>query len=69
MPKPDPAPNRAALRLRVGQADLSVRIRVTPAGLAAIGGLVSSILLSTAALVHVVSTPARRHPRLTRCRR
>lgn len=69
MPKSDPVANRAALRLRIGQADLSVRIRMTPAGLVAMAGLVSSILLSTAALVQVASTPARRHPLLTRLRR
>lgn len=65
MPKPEPAAHRAALRLRVGQADPSVRIRVTPAGLAVIAGPVSSMHLSTAGLVQVASTPARRHPLLT----
>jgi hypothetical protein len=41
---------------------------VTPAGILAIGGLVSGILLSTAALVWVSTSVARRHPLATRLR-
>jgi hypothetical protein len=52
----------ARLDLSFGSAKVKVRVHVTPAGLLAIGGLVSSILLSTAALVWVATSAARRHP-------
>ncbi|MBB3910752.1 hypothetical protein [Sphingomonas desiccabilis] len=43
---------RAAVFLKLGRRrGLSATLEVTPAGLLAIGGLVSSILLSTAVLV------------------
>ena len=43
---------RAAVSLKLGRRRrLSATVEVTPAGLLAIGGLVSSILLSTAVLV------------------
>lgn len=51
-------PQHAELHARWGKARLRLAIDVTPAGLLAIGGLVSSILLSTAAIVHVAT---RRH--------
>jgi hypothetical protein len=43
---------RASLAVRIGRRwGVSASVEVTPAGLLAIGGLVSSILLSTAVLV------------------
>lgn len=52
----------AMIRIEAGRGVvLQARLRVTRGGLLAIGGLVSSILLSTAILVHV----AARHPRGT----
>lgn len=60
MPDLRPVPNRptndqrARLALDIGdQSRLSVDVAVTPAGLLAIGGLVSMILLSTAVIVAV----------------
>jgi hypothetical protein len=41
----------AEIELRYGAGGVRVGARMTPAGLLAIGGLVGSILLSTAALV------------------
>lgn len=52
----------AALELRAGAFELTVRVTMTPAGLLAVGGLVSSILLSTAALVWTATSTRRRHP-------
>jgi len=57
-----PDQNSAVLSLRAGKVRLGVRVKVTPRGLVAIGGLVSSILLSTAAVVWVSTSVARRHP-------
>ncbi|MFN4297342.1 MAG: hypothetical protein ACK4FB_10915 [Brevundimonas sp.] len=49
---PAPAkPQKARLDLRAGPVSLKMEVRVTPAGVLAIGGLVSGILLSTAVLV------------------
>lgn len=62
-------PQEAELRLRAGPVRLRVAARLSPAGLLAIGGLVSSILLSTAALVWVSTSVARRHPVVTALRR
>ena len=47
---------------------VSGRVAVTPAGLLAIGALVSSILLSTAVLVWASTSVPRRHPIATRLR-
>ena len=47
----DPAGQVALLEMSLGRAQVKVRVRVTPTGLLAIGGLVSGILLSTAARV------------------
>ena len=64
MPKP-PSPHRqnATLKLRVGRrASLKLDISVTDRGLVAIGALVSSLLVSTALIVHAARanpTPAR----------
>lgn len=50
------AMNSATLRARLGRKALvRAKIQVTPVGLLAIGGLVSSILLSTAVLVGVAT--------------
>jgi hypothetical protein len=58
-PRQHPHHQKAELRLSAGRAiDLRLKIRITSTGLLAIGGLVSSILLSTAVLVGV----ATRHP-------
>jgi hypothetical protein len=49
-----PDRQHAALSLRLGKrARLSAEVTVTSRGLLAIGGLVSSILVSTALIVHV----------------
>jgi hypothetical protein len=49
-----PIHHRARATIRLGKRHrLDARIEVTSGGLLAIGGLVSSILLSTAVLVHV----------------
>ena len=45
--------NRATLRIKGKRFAFASRIEVTPAGLLAIAGLVSSILLSVAAVVEV----------------
>ena len=65
-----PAPSQqASLELRAGAFELTARVQVTPTGLLAIGGLVSSILLSTAALVLTATSVRRRHPIATTLRR
>lgn len=57
-----PVRQTAMIRIEAGRGVvLQARLRVTRGGLLAIGGLVSSTLLSTAILVHV----AARHPRGT----
>ncbi len=51
-----PVSHKATLRLSAGRAvDMRLRLRITSGGLLAIGGLVSSILLSTAVLVGVAT--------------
>jgi len=55
----------ATLRLSAGRViDLRLNIRITSTGLLAVGGLVSSILLSTTVLVGVATRhlPHRDHP-------
>jgi len=52
----------ARLDLQAGPVSLKLEVRVTPAGLLAIGGLVSGILLSTAVLVWSATSVPRRHP-------
>ncbi|MBO1075056.1 hypothetical protein [Roseomonas marmotae] len=50
----------ATVDLRLGHGvTLNATARATPAGLLAIGGLVSAILLSTAVLVRVAKWPPR----------
>ena len=53
---------RAALELRAGNVRLRMRAAVSPAALLAVGGLVSSILLSTSVLVWTAASVRRRHP-------
>ncbi|RAK56955.1 hypothetical protein [Phenylobacterium deserti] len=52
----------AEVDFKAGPVSLQARVRVTPAGLLAIGGLVSSILLSSAVIVWTATSVARRHP-------
>jgi hypothetical protein len=54
--------NSAALILRAGKVRIASRINLSNGGLLAVGGLVSSILVSTAALVWVSTNVSRRHP-------
>ena len=57
-PATHPEELRAEVALRAGQAaSLQATARATPAGLVAIGLLVSSILLSTAVLVWAARRP------------
>ncbi|CAN7518300.1 hypothetical protein [Rhizobacter sp. LjRoot28] len=56
------APQAAELDARLGSASLHVRVHMTPAGLLAVGGMVSGILLSVAALVWTATSVRRRHP-------
>lgn len=58
-PAPPPARNTSTTVLRAGPVKLAVKVRMTPAGLLAVGGMVSGILLSTAALVWVTAAAAR----------
>jgi hypothetical protein len=54
--------NSAALIIRAGKVRIASRINLSNGGLLAVGGLVSSILVSTATLVWVSTNVARRHP-------
>lgn len=58
----------AEVEISGGRLRLRASVRVTPAGLLAIGALVSGILLSTTALVWASTGVARRHPLATRLR-
>ncbi|MAK83366.1 hypothetical protein [Phenylobacterium sp.] len=55
-------PNTAAASFRVGDARFVAKVKVTPAGLLAIGALVSGTLLSTSVLVWTATSVARRRP-------
>jgi hypothetical protein len=67
--QPDRSPHQIAeMRATAGRLRFRARVQVTPAGLLAIGGMVSSILLSTTALVWASTSVARRHPIATRLR-
>jgi len=55
-------PNTAAASFRMGEARFVAKVKVTPAGLLAIGALVSGILLSTSVLVWTATSAARRRP-------
>lgn len=52
----------ATLEARAGPVQVRARINRTPKVLAAVGLMVGGILLTTAALVWVATTPARRRP-------
>jgi len=55
-----PTPQRATLTLRAGRKlRLKAEVSVTPTGLLSIGALVSSILLSSAAIVVAARLPVR----------
>jgi len=60
---PAPAADQhARLDLQAGPVSMTLEVRVSPAGLLAIGGLVSGVLLSTAVLVWSATSAPRRHP-------
>ena len=60
MPSPLHEPQSARLTLRAGRKlRLRAGVSVTPAGLLSIGALVSSILLSSAAIVVAARLPVR----------
>jgi len=52
----------AEIDLRLGSFSTQAKVRVTPGGLLAIGGLVGCILLSTAVLVWTATSVRRKHP-------
>lgn len=54
--------NSAEISIKAGKVKFGGKVKLTNGGLLAIGGLVSSILLSTTALVWVSTSVARRHP-------
>jgi len=54
--------NSAAVSIRAGKVRVGAKVKLTNGGLLAIGGLVSSILLSTTALVWAATSVAREHP-------
>ncbi len=60
--------NRVVVRLKAGCLRIGTRVEMTTAGLVAVGGLVSSILLSTAALVWVATAVLRARPTLSLAR-
>jgi hypothetical protein len=52
MALPAAQPSRARVRLRIGKrARIDTWVEVTPAGLLAIGGMVATILMASAAIV------------------
>ncbi|MBA4794765.1 hypothetical protein [Phenylobacterium sp.] len=57
-----PKPNTATVSFRAGRARFMARVSMSPAGLLAVGGLVSGILLSTSVLVWSATNVARRRP-------
>ena len=59
----------AEIVFQTRRASLRLGVRVSPSGLLAIGGLVSSILLSTSVLVWTATTAARRNQGMLRLRR
>jgi len=61
-------PQTATIELAGGPVSFRAELRVTPKGLLAIGGLVTGVLLSTAAVVWTATSVARRHPLATRIR-
>jgi hypothetical protein len=44
-------PQRATATLAVGRSSATARVRITPAGLLAIGGLVAAVLLSVPPII------------------
>jgi hypothetical protein len=59
-------PQTALIEFNGGPVSLRMEVRLSPAGILAIGGLVSGILLSTAAVVWTATSVARRHPLASR---
>ncbi len=56
-------PQTAHAVLKAGRFRASARVRVTPLGLVAIGGLVSAILLSVPPIVRAAGDVAAKRPR------
>jgi hypothetical protein len=52
----------AKVTVRMGRFTADATVQATPAGLLAVGGLVSCILLSTAVLVWTATSVRRQHP-------
>lgn len=61
-PNPAPGTNSAVLSLRVGKARFVSKVKISNTGLLGVGGLVSTILLSTAVLVWASTGVPRKHP-------
>jgi hypothetical protein len=63
--QPSPPQDVDSLEARAGPVAVKAQIHRTPKVLKATGIMVGGILLTTAALVWVATTPARRHPLTT----
>lgn len=61
----DGAVQTAEIVFRTGSFSGELRVRATPSGLLAIGGLVACVLLSTSALVWAATSVKRKHPLVT----
>jgi len=61
-------PQTAVVEFKAGPVSLRLDIRLSPAGILAIGGLVTGVLMSTAAVVWTATGVARRHPLASRIR-
>jgi len=59
----------AEIDVHLGNFSAQAKVRVTPGGLIAIGGLVGCILLSTAVLVWSATSVRRKHPLATALQR
>jgi len=59
-------PQTAIIEFKGGPVSLRMELRLSTSGILAIGGLVSGILLSTAAVVWTATSVARRHPLASR---
>lgn len=58
----------AVIAFKAGPVDFRAEIRLTPAGVLAIGALVTGVLLSTAVIVWSATSVAREHPLASRIR-
>lgn len=66
---PTPPMNKATARLKIGRVSASTKLQISTAGVFAVAGLVTSILLSTTALVWVATAAPRARPTLALLRR